>query len=371
VGGTERECSKIAGKLKSLGHEVSILTQSREDLPAHEVIDGLHVYRYIKGWHLFEFTYMLSVLSFLVRQRHNIDFILCFGLYLFTAPAVLFGRLLGKKVFCRLESARETGDFVRISKLKLGRFILRCAKRAHGAIAITKEIEAELLNNGFPSYKVIRIPNSVDTKEFGPGLQKESEPFVICYVGRLAQGKGLQTLIKALIALREHTEKFEVFIVGDGELKKSLIEQVESCGLKKHVTFTGAVDNVVPYYQRSHVFVLPSHSEGMPLALLEAMACGATVVASKVGGIRDVLGPPEQEAPGPGGYWICRQGILVLPADDKALSEALCMLATHRPLLQALAQKALETVADFYSLETVVQQYIPLLSQSGRKPLSS
>jgi hypothetical protein len=69
IGGAEQECRKIAKQLKKTGHEVSVLTQYREDLPAYELIDGVPVYRKIRGWHWYELSYMLSVLILLFRYR--------------------------------------------------------------------------------------------------------------------------------------------------------------------------------------------------------------------------------------------------------------------------------------------------------------
>jgi len=195
TGGTEKACQRTAQKLKERGCDITILTEYREGLPAYEMIDGIPVYRYIKGWHVFEATYMLSVLSFLLQHRHRINGILCFGLYLFTAPAILFCRCTGRRIFFRLGSARETGDIHRIAQLKQNRFILWCAKKAHGAVALTGEIEAELAGKGFLQDKIVRISNGVDTEKFFPPPEKPASPFVICYVGRLVAGKGLETLI--------------------------------------------------------------------------------------------------------------------------------------------------------------------------------
>lgn len=361
VGGTERACQEMARKLRGMGYDITILTEYREGLPGHEIIKGIPVYRYIKGWHIFEITYMLSVLSFLVKHRHQIDGILCYGLYLFTAPAVLFCRCAGKRIFFRLGSARETGDFHRIAQLKYGRFILGCAKKAHGAIAMTMEIEAELLRYGFLTDKILRIPNGVDTETFSPPSSKPEKPFVICYVGRLTEGKGLDTIIKAVCTLKEHTTAFKVFIVGDGELKSSLSEQVERYGLTEFASFTGEVDSAVSYYRQSHVFVLPSLSEGMPLALLEAMACGTAAIASNVGGIPDVIGDFQQKQLE--GYWICGHGILVPPGNSNILAAALLRLLRDEKLLKTFAERGRKKVCEKHSLDNITQRYMRLFTE--------
>jgi len=150
------------------------------------------------------------------------------------------------------------------------------------------------MRNGFSARKIHRIANCVDTSMFFPcsTLPNDSPP-IISYVGRLSRQKGLDTLVKAINQLQERLSLFKVYIVGDGELKPMLQNMVCEYGLEDKITFTGAIPNVVDYYQRSRIIVMPSYYEGLPLVLLEAMACGVPVVASPVGGILDVLGPPS------------------------------------------------------------------------------
>lgn len=365
IGGTENECRKLAGKFLERGHEVTVLTAYREDLPAHEVIDGIQVYRFIKSWHLFEFSFMLSVLSFLIKHRKHFQVVICFGLYLFTAPAIIFCRLTGRKVFFRLESAGKTGDLYRIVQLRCGSFIRQCAKMAHGVIAISEQIRKELLVNGFNPAKISRIPNGVDTAVFTPAPPKDSAMFSICYIGRLAAGKGLDTLIQALAGLKKHTSRFQATIVGSGEAKVSLQQQALALGLKKQIVFVEETDNVVPYYHRSDVFVLPSHSEGMPLTLLEAMACGVCTIASQVGGIVDLMGPQQTGSPQQEDYRICSNGIMIAPGADHALTAALILLKNNQHMRKKLAGNALQTIADTYTLDRVIQKYIDLVSGTG------
>lgn len=373
IGGAERECQKLSKKLLEQGCNVTVLTQYREGLPAHELIDAIPVYRKIRGWHLFEITYMLSVLIFLFRHRRQFDVICCFGLYLFTAPAVLFSRIFGKRVFFRLECAGEFGDFKSISQLRLGNFILRCASWADGIIAISNEIEQELMSNGFPANKIYRIPNSVDTSMFcsRTTVQNEATP-IISYIGRLSRQKGLDVLVKAIKNLQEQLCGMKVFIVGDGELKPMLQKMVCEYGLEDIINFTGAVSNVTDYYQQSSIIVMPSYYEGLPLVLLEAMACGVPVVASRVGGILDVLGPPIQREPEAQGYGITARGILVEPGNEYALAAALYRLSTDQQLRESLSRNALAHIKEFYTLDQVIKKYSHLFTaHPGVQPARS
>jgi glycosyltransferase involved in cell wall biosynthesis len=362
VGGNETMCRQVAAGLRQRGCSITILTEHRQGLPSRESIEGIPVYRYIKGWHLFEFSYMLSVLSFLIRNRKNFDAVFCFGLYLFTAPAVLFCKALGRKIFVELSSSGTTGDLFRIAQLRTGSFISRCARRADGVIAISRAIERELLHQGFSPRRIVRIPNGIDAARFTPAQHRPDSPFAICYVGRLAEGKGLEVLLQALKLLRERAVPFTAVIVGDGDLRASLLHQAEEHGLAGHLAFAGEVTDVVPYYQQSHVFVLPSFSEGMPLALLEAMACGACVVATPVGGIVDVIAEPDERMPVHEGCRIYRNGILVPPGDAATLAEALVLLHGDAAMRSRLCRSARATIQERYNLKRIVGQYHGLFS---------
>jgi glycosyltransferase involved in cell wall biosynthesis len=133
-------------------------------------------------------------------------------------------------------------------------------------------------------------------------------------------------------------------------------------GLKDCIHFTGSVPNVADYYQQSRVVVMPSYSEGMPLVLLEAMACGVPVIASRVGGILDVMGLPDPDAPEPEGYWISERGLLVAPGNEHALAAALYRLLTDQQLQKRVSQNALAHIRAGYTLEQVIKNYIGLFT---------
>ena len=367
IGGAEQECQKIAGKLRDKGHEVSVLTQYREGLPAAEIIDDIPVYRKIRGWHLYELTYMLSVFILLFRYRKSFDVICCFGLYLFVAPAVIFSRLAGKKIIVRLESGGDTGDLLHVARLRQGSFVLDCARRADFFIALSTQIEEELCECGFQHKKILRIPNSVDTTLFCPAPHAQSNgPPIISYIGRLKKEKGVEVLLKALRLMQGTTPRIKTVIIGDGDQRTILQNLAAEYKIGDQITFTGELPgsaSVVPYYQKSHVIVMPSYSEGMPLVLLEAMACGVPVIASRVGGIPEVLVMPTTSEPDAGGYWRAESGLLIQPGDAEALSAAILRLVSDSGLRQELAQKA-RTRAEAYSLERVVEQYRQLFAAS-------
>jgi glycosyltransferase involved in cell wall biosynthesis len=363
IGGAERECQNLAKKLISMGHSVTVLTGFVEGLPPFENIDGIPVYRKIRGWHVFELTYMVSVFMLLWRHRKNFDHIICFGLYLYTAPAVLFARCSGKKAFFRLECSSVLGDFQKLTRLKSQKFILSCAKFADGIIAISSEIENELLSHGFNKNKIIRIPNSVDTGSFTPfpDMQKQAIP-AISFIGRLDHQKGVDVLLHALKILADKGISFKANIVGDGPSRQELMQEAAELCLLDHMQFTGMVQNVAPVYQQTGIMVMPSRFEGLPLVLLEGMACGLGIIATCVGGIPEVLDPDATGQASKSGYKLCDNGILVQPDDATTLASAISLLIEDQDLRLRMGVHARQLIAQRYALDTVVQKYLNLLA---------
>lgn len=142
--------------------------------------------------------------------------------------------------------------------------------------------------------EVCVIPNGADTNTFQPSFSSKSDikekPTFIC-VSRMVHDKGLEDAITAMTEVVVHYPNSELILVGDGILRPELEKQVTALSLQNNVTFTGFIPNaeVVAYYQKAHIFLLPSWNEGFPIVLFEAMGCGLPIVSTCVGSIPDVL----------------------------------------------------------------------------------
>lgn len=360
IGGTEQECRNLAGQFKKEGHQCRVLTVFQDHLPPDDEINGIPVFRKIRGWHFYEITYMLSVFFSLFKLRKQFDHIICFGLKRFTAPAIVFGRLFNKKIFFRVESP---GSFNLTLGLRHGRMLCRLSRLAHGAVVFTRETRALLNKIHFPEQKIFWIPNSVDTERFCPGEKDTAAPITFCFAGRLVKIKGLGTFISALGRLHCEKSDFKALIVGDGELKTSLMEQADQLGLNERITFMGRTDAVADYYRQSDVFVLPSLSEGMPLALLEAMACGLCCIGSDTGGITELMGPASSKTTDRP-YKICENGLLFPPGDTDALFQAMLKVITDPALRQVLASRARRQILENHAVAVTAKSYLSLLDNS-------
>jgi len=165
-------------------------------------------------------------------------------------------------------------------------------------IAQCDKMRQDLIKNfGIKPGKVVRIYNPVDTavvlskaNAFFPGEYKGGR-INIAAVGRLVPAKGYDLLLRAFCRLLEYEPKAHLYIIGDGPLKIELAELCRSLRLEKKVSFLGYLDNPYPYIMHADLYVLSSRWEGFPNTLLEALVCGAKVVATDCdSGPREILG---------------------------------------------------------------------------------
>jgi glycosyltransferase involved in cell wall biosynthesis len=167
-----------------------------------------------------------------------------------------------------------------------------------GVITVSDSIRQILLRSGVHSGKIVKLNNALDTALFvgrndGQGFREEvgicQQARVIGTVGRLSSEKGLDDFLKAGARLIARDPTIILLIVGDGPERWKLEALADSLGIAQAVVFCGYRRDVLRIYPALDLFVLPSLTEGIPIALLEAMASGKPVVASNVGGIPEVV----------------------------------------------------------------------------------
>lgn len=170
---------------------------------------------------------------------------------------------------------------------------------------------------------------------------------VIMFVGRCEQDKGVEELLEAFRALQSVVSDAHLVLVGGGSAMASLKARARAWDLSPRVHFTGTVpaSDVAGLLALAHVFALPSWSEGMPNALLEAMAAGLPCVATPVGGVPEILRPEHN-------------GLLAPVRDRAALRAQLSRLLTEPPLAEQLGRAAAETVRSQLSWERNAREYI-------------
>jgi glycosyltransferase involved in cell wall biosynthesis len=188
------------------------------------------------------------------------------------------------------------------------------------------------------------IRNGVDPGNFRAGEAHSGRPRLVT-VGRLQAPKDAVTLVRALAALRGRP--FEAVFVGDGPDRPAVEEEVRRLGLEPAVELLGERDDVPELLGTADVFVLSSHSEGLPLSILEAMAAGLPVVASNVGGVSEVVVDGDT-------------GLLVPPGDAQSLAAAIERLLEDPPLCRRLGEAGQNRVAEHFDLAAVQQAHLDL-----------
>jgi glycosyltransferase involved in cell wall biosynthesis len=142
-----------------------------------------------------------------------------------------------------------------------------------------------LIEQGFDGNRILILPDSIDTDRFYP--QPLPRKYDILTVARLSSEKNLETLLKAVAIVKEKMENVTVGIVGDGPSKGDLEMLSQHLHLKDNVQFLGFRNNTEFYYNSARIYVLTSVTEGLPMAMLEAMACGLPCVVSNIGDISE------------------------------------------------------------------------------------
>jgi len=173
---------------------------------------------------------------------------------------------------------------------------------------------------------------------------------VVIAVGRLSCQKGHAVLFDAVPDILRRFPKTVFVLVGDGPARQELARQAERMGIQRRVRFLGTRPDVFRLLAAADVFVMPSLSEGMPVALLEAMGMGLPLVASALDGIASVITDGEQ-------------GVLVPPGDAEALAVALQELLARPELRRQLGERARRHVRAHYTLDRMCEQYEELFLQ--------
>ncbi|MEN9797161.1 MAG: hypothetical protein RL653_857 [Pseudomonadota bacterium] len=245
----------------------------------------------------------------------------------------------------------------------LGRARLRATvDNAEAFVAISGPIEQELRAAGAAATRIHRLVNGVELHRFRPprageraaaraGMGLSPTAPLVAYVGRLSHEKGVDVLLHAWPLLQRQAPGAELLLAGEGPARPALESQVLKLGLGRTVHLLGAVSAPEQVLCAADAAVLPSRTEGLPVALLEAMASGLPVVATAVGGTPEVLD--------------AETGQLVLPDDPPALARALAQ-ALHSPEAQSAAGRARARIESLHGAAAVAARHLALYDAMGR-----
>lgn len=229
-------------------------------------------------------------------------------------------------------------------------------RRFDAVAAVSERIAGQLRQAGISDDKVSVIDNGIDLRPFQspvPALKTEitaGDRLLIGTVGRLTAQKGIEYFLAAARQLLNEFSDALFVIVGDGSDREKLERMAGELNIAKSIHFTGARNDMPGIYASLDVFVLASISEGMPMALLEAMASGQPVVATTVGAVPQIVVPGET-------------GMLVQPGDPVELASAIATLLRDPVLRDRVARKGQTKVREGFSSQAMTQRYCKLYAE--------
>lgn len=212
------------------------------------------------------------------------------------------------------------------------------------------------------------IPLGVDLSSFA-AAEKRRETFrkelgvradqiLVGIVGRLTEIKNHELFLQAVARFKtgigETAERVKFVVIGDGARRQTLERMAAALGLTDDIIFAGSRKDPENFYAALDVVALTSKNEGTPLTLIEAMASGIPVISTAVGGVVDLVGPPEAGSGPADQYQICRRGIVVQPNDPEAFAAVLKRLVNDCELRKALGARGREFVTQNYSRERLL-----------------
>lgn len=377
VGGAERQALLLSDRLCRMGHQVAILTRRiTSELPTHEEFDGMKIRRLEPAGYsrLTNYLSAFSCFTYLLSHGRRFDVLHCHSVEHISLAAILAARLIGRPIICKVPTA---GDLTRQGfpyanlpwYVRLARriFFIRkwrpvMLRWTDAIIAPSEEIRQEIKEINLLSHHRF-IPNGIDTTKFHPislsdrkalrqMLKLPLDSHILIFVGRLVPRKGIDILIKAWPEVIKRLPEAFLVICGSGQyqvdsIETELISLVSGSTFEQSVKFLGNVANVDEYLKTANLFIFPSRGEGLPNALLEAMATGLPIVASNVGGVKDLIHHEDT-------------GHIFNVKNQDQLIESIHKVLTNPKYAQRLGESARRFVEDEFSIDTVLEKYIDL-----------
>lgn len=339
-------------------NEVNVFTTSINSKDSFEEYDGVNVHRYGTKFRIEKgnvsprlFTKPLSRDADIVHAHFS------------TPPGELAGARCAKKrkvpfVLTYHGDWQESfGGFVRRKSLSFYNKYLLDKVLSHADVIISPSeyyIEESKFLKKYKD-KIVVIPNGIKIEDFEIPFSREQCREKLClplntnmilFVGNLIQYKGPDILVNAMPMIAKDVPDTKLVFVGSGGMRAELEELSKKLGVEKHVKFIGFVEERLKplYYKAADIFCLPSmmSTESFGIVNLEAMACGVPIVASKIGGVPDVVKGGEN-------------GLLVPPKDSEKLADAIIYLLENEGVRKKMGENGREKV-EGYSWERVAEE---------------
>jgi len=355
IGGVERQSHLLARGLVGRGHSVRVVSSLQAGSRRRELLDGVEIVRVAAGggsrWQNMA-TFLAGMLVASARLLGHVDVVQVQQLLYPAAAMALVQPVFRRPLVVRNSGSGQFGGVRLMQRLPLGAFGLRVTARRATGVSLNAEMTREMRSVGFR--RIVEIANGVELPPaITPATRSSARRqlglrgHVVLYVGRLEDEKGVDVLIQAWhdAAIAGAT----LLVVGDGVRRAELENLAATTGRAGSVFFHGSIADLRAHYAAADLFVLPSRSEGLSNALLEAMAYGLPVIATNVAGNRQVVNTGAL-------------GCLVEPESRRSLAVALQRLLGDERARRQYAAAARSHIERVYSATTMVERYEQLYS---------
>ncbi len=362
--GAGAQSLQLAKSLVKRGVSVSVLTSRHtSEFPARETVDGVPVHRLpvFRLGRLRPLSFSLVAAWHLLQHYRRYDIVHIHGAYWRMFPMLLIAKLVRKKSVVKM-TQMGTDDPQTIRWRRFGRVLYQTLTWADAVVSTSRELSASYQNSSLPPDKLIQIPNGVDTDLFHLAgasqrnalrakLGLPAEAALVIFVGKVGHRKGADILLQVWTrVVEQHPDAWLVLVgpVGEDFPLPEDEPPIEHWLSKASQTLVlGHQDNVQDYLRAGNIFVLPSRMEGLPNALMEAMATGLPCIASNIGGNIDLIANGEN-------------GLLFKCGDTQQLADMLLRLLCNDEERRELGRRARETIKVNYSMDTVAEKYVEL-----------
>jgi len=365
LGGAEIFAHSLSNELSKRGYDVTLLGYSKSDYSSN-VGDFRRRYKVVTSPSIGRFLDRLIVPLHAANLIKGVDNLGGDPIVIsIMSHSSLLGYMLARKLSSKCHIISFSGGDAAISsmtgiwleKIRLDYYLyskLAIAVNRSWSIfvATTNLMKKQMMKVGIKEDRIVLIPRFVEDRFFQvdptDGILEESR---IVFVGRFSREKGIKTLMNAFNMVVKKVPEAKLRLLGEGPMRSYIEKHVQRRGLQRNVEIVGRVpyERIDMYLGDSTVFVLPSLNEGLPNALLQAMAAGLPVVASRVGGIPEVVRDGVD-------------GILVNPGSPYELAKGITSLLMDRERAIRLGRNA-KASAERYGVDKVIRKYAALFER--------
>ena len=370
--GAATQAWHLARALAKQGLKISLIGRRSYGESRLQVLDGVRIIRIHDSrsnhTRLNSKVFGARLMAWLISNRDKCSLVHFHGIRDYVYPCILLGRTLHIPSIVKLSLVGVDDPITLRNSSILGLFKVQILSKTDGIVGTSPALAQACYGSNIKC-RVFEIPNGVDTELYHPVRNRAplrqklgiGNCKMVIFVGGITPRKGVDTLIGAWKHVISKIPDARLFLVGSTDKNKTyknfsetLKKTILKSELDKNVIFLGQVSNVVEYLQASDMFVFPSRKEGMPNALLEAMACGLPSVVSHLPGITDTI--IER---GVSGYLVKDY------KNSREFAEQIVTLLDDQELRKKMGELARETIEKNYSIQKVATKYIELYEQLG------